>query len=112
MKRPKTLPKRIRRLVLCCTAEEFEEIKARWKKSTSQNFSEYTRKLLLSQPVTMTSRNLSLDNLIDTINETRAELKRLLESPAFTPEEKDTLFSLTKDIRQTFNQIADLCIPK
>jgi hypothetical protein len=87
-------------------------MKAQWKKSTCRTFSEYARKLLMAQPVILTSRNLSLDSLIDGINRTRAELAKLQESPVLTPEEKNKLLNHVLDIKGAFYQIADLCIPK
>jgi hypothetical protein len=87
-------------------------MKALWKKSTYRTFSEYGRRALLSQPVVLTSRNLSLDGLIDAINHTRAELAKLQESPILSTEERNRLFSLVLDLKKAFYQIADLCIPK
>ncbi len=87
-------------------------MKALWKKSTYRTFSEYGRKALLSQPVVLTSRNLSLVGLIDTINRTRAELVKLQENPILSAEEKNRLFSLVFDMKVVFYKIADLCIPK
>jgi hypothetical protein len=60
----------------------------------------------------MTSRNLSLDDLIDTINEIRGELRRLQESHTLKAEEKERLFSLMHQLKPIFYQIAQLCIPK
>jgi len=60
----------------------------------------------------MTSRNFSLDSLIDLANNMRAELDKLQEHPVFSVEERETLFNLVIDIRETFYEIADLCIPK
>jgi hypothetical protein len=87
-------------------------IKARWKNSTSQTFSEYARRLFLGHPVVMTSRNLSLDDLIDTINEIRRDLRRLQESYTLNAEEKERVFSLIQELKPIFYQIAQLCIPK
>jgi hypothetical protein len=67
---------------------------------------------LLAQPVVMTSRNLSMDNLIDGINGTRGQLAKLLESPLLSAEDRSQLLSLVLDLKKAFYQIADLCIPK
>jgi hypothetical protein len=66
----------------------------------------------MAQPVVLTSRNLSLDCLIDGINGTRAELAKLQESPILSTEERNRLFSLISDLKKAFYQIADLCTPK
>jgi hypothetical protein len=87
-------------------------MKAQWKKTTCRSFSEYARKLLMAQPVVLTSRNLSLDSLIDLINSTRAELAKLQESPLLSAEEKTRLFTLVVNTKEVFYQIAALCIQK
>lgn len=87
-------------------------MKVQWKMTTCRTFSEYARKLLLAQPVVLTSRNLSLDRLIDAINNTRGELAKLQENPILSVEERNRLFSLVLDLKEAFYQIADLCIPK
>lgn len=85
-------------------------MKALWKQSTCRTFSEYGRKALLSQPVVLTSRNLSLDNLIELVNSVRLELAKLLESPVLFAEERNRLFDLVIDLKGAFYQIADICI--
>ena len=87
-------------------------MKAQWKKSTCRTFSEYARKLLMAQPVVLTSRNLSLDSLIDGLNGMRAELAKLQENPMLSPEKRDRLFCLVLDLKEALYQIAKLCIPK
>jgi hypothetical protein len=87
-------------------------MKAQWKNSTCRTFSEYARRLLMAQPVVMTTRNLSLDSLIDLINGTRAELAKWQESPILSVEEKTRLFTLVVHMKEVFYQIAAICIPK
>jgi hypothetical protein len=84
---------------------------ALWKKTSCRTFSAYGRKVLLAQPVVSTSRNLSLDSLIEMINSTRAELSKLQGNPVLSAEEKTRLFELVADMKKAFYQIADLCIP-
>lgn len=87
-------------------------MKALWKQSTCRNFSEFARKVLTAQPTVMTFRNISLDSLIDLVNNMRADLAKLQENPALSVEEKNRMFELATDIKNSFYQIADLCIPK
>lgn len=84
---------------------------ALWKKTSCRTFSAYGRKALLAQPVVLTSRNLSLDNLIELVNGTRADLGKLLEKPILSAEEKTRLFELVVNMKKAFYQIADVCIP-
>jgi hypothetical protein len=84
---------------------------ALWKKSTCRTFSAYGRKALLAQPVVLTSRNLSLDSLIDLINSIRADMGKLLVNPILSADEKNRLFELVAHLKGSFYKIADLCIP-
>jgi|HubBroStandDraft_1064217.scaffolds.fasta_scaffold605996_2 hypothetical protein len=112
MKRKSSKPKRSKNLFVACTPEEFDNIKARWRQSTSRKFNEYARKVLQDLPVVLTYRNLSIDNLIDAVNETREDLRKLVESAALTDSEKGRLTGLLQEIKDEFYQIANLCIPK
>lgn len=91
--------------------QDYEVLTAKWKKSTCRTFSEYARKVLLAQPVVMTSRNLSLDSLIELVNHTRAELAKLQESPILSAEETNRLFNMVSKMKEAFYQISELCIP-
>jgi hypothetical protein len=112
MKRKRSGPKRSKSLVVACTPEEFDNIKGRWRQSTSRKFNEYARKVLQDLPVVLTYRNLSIDSLIDAVNETREELRKLIEAAALTDSEKGRLTGLLQEIKDEFYQIANLCIPK
>jgi hypothetical protein len=112
MKRKSSKPKRSKSLVVACTPEEFESIKDRWRQSTSRKFNEYARKVLQDLPVVLTYRNLSIDSLIDAVNETREELRKLIEAAALTDSEKGRITGLLQEIKDEFYQIANLCIPK
>lgn len=89
MKRKSSRPKRSKSLIVACTPEEFDHIKARWRQSTSRKFNEYARKVLQDLPVVLTYRNLSIDSLIDAVNETREELRKLVELAALTDSERE-----------------------
>jgi hypothetical protein len=112
MKRKSSRPKRSKSLVVACTPEEFDSIKSRWRQSTCRKFNEYARKVLQDLPVVLTYRNLSIDSLINVINETREELRKLVDSAALTDSEKGRLTGLLQEIKDEFYQIANLCIPK
>ncbi len=112
MKRKCSKPKRSKSLVVACTAEEFDSIKARWRQSTSRKFNEYARKVLQDLPVVLTYRNLSIDSLIDVVNDTREELRKLIDAAALTDSEKGKLSGLLQEIKDEFYQIANLCTPK
>src|ERR1700744_5090851 len=109
MRRLNPLPRRTRRVHLLCTQMEFEMMTAMWKKSTCRTFSEYGRKALLSQPVVLTSLNLSVDSLIESINASRVEITKLLENPILSTEDKNRLLELVINMKIAFYQIADLC---
>ena len=112
MKRKSSKPKRSKGLVIACTQEEFDDIKARWRQSTSRKFNEYARKVLQELPVVLTYRNLSIDRLIDAINETREELRKLVDYAALTDSEKQSISGLLSEIKDIFYEIANLCIAK
>ncbi len=112
MKRKSARPERSKSLTIPCTQEEFDTIKGLWRQTMSRKFSEYARKVLQSLPVEMTYRNLSVDSLIGTINETREELRRLIDSTALSKDDKERLTDVLQQIKQLFYQIADICIQK
>jgi|SRR5580692_6668123 hypothetical protein len=112
MKRKSSRPIRSKTLAIGCTPEEFEQIKVRWRQSTKKKFAEYARKVLQELPVVLTYRNLSIDRLIDAINETREELRKLIDYAALTDSEKQSISGLLSEIKDIFYEIANLCIAK
>jgi|HubBroStandDraft_4_1064222.scaffolds.fasta_scaffold385509_1 hypothetical protein len=91
--------------------QDYEVLTAKWKKSTCRTFSEYARKVLLAEPVVMTTRNLSLDILIEAVNRTRAELAKLQEKPILSAEDRNRLFAMILDLKEAYYRISELCIP-
>jgi hypothetical protein len=112
MKRKSSRPIRSKTLAIGCTPDEFEQIKARWRQSTNRKFAEYARKVLQELPVVLTYRNLSIDHLINVVNGTREELRKLIDYAALTDSEKQRISGLLSEIKDIFYEIANLCIAK
>jgi hypothetical protein len=56
------------------STDEFDAINKRFLKTTCRNVSEYSRKILLGKPVTVYSRNQSLDEFMTEMIQLRKEL--------------------------------------
>jgi hypothetical protein len=66
--------------------------------------------VVLGQPVAMIARNVSLDSLIASVNDTRGVLETMLGCTRLNEKEREILIQLTKEIKQLFNQIVEVCI--
>jgi c-di-GMP-related signal transduction protein len=87
---------------ISCSPEEYATMQTLWKESTSRSFSGYARKILLGKPVIVKCRNVSLDALIDELNQLRNQLEQAMIR---NPSAVDT--SLTYRILQMIRAIAD-----
>jgi hypothetical protein len=94
-----------------CSREEYARMRGLCAKSTSLSFSEYARKTLLKKPVAITYRNLSLDALIEELNELRNQLERLLtQRPTLVGTVQ--IENILHAIATISNKIILECIPK
>jgi hypothetical protein len=94
-----------------CTREEYATMRSLCAKSTSLSFSEYARKTLLKKPVAITYRNLSLDALIEELNELRDQLERLVtQRPTLVGTVQ--MENILQAIATISNKIILECIPK
>jgi hypothetical protein len=66
-----------KRVTLRLTAGELARINKKCKSSTCRKLSEYMRMVLLSKPVTIITRDRSLDDLVLEVTRLRVELSRL-----------------------------------
>ncbi|HEV3324306.1 MAG TPA: hypothetical protein VG052_01830 [Puia sp.] len=110
MKRKQNKVRRVASIGTAVTPEEYEQIRLLWKRSMCRSRSEYTRKVLLGQPVAMIARNVSLDSLIASVNDTRGVLETMLDCARLNEADREILIQLTKEIKQLFNQIVTVCI--
>jgi hypothetical protein len=62
------------------TQEEFEKLQAYRKKTTERTNSNYIRKLILNQPVSVLTRNASLDDYLEEIIHLRKELNGIVQN--------------------------------
>ena len=94
-----------------CSEEEYAEMQSVWRKSTSQSFSEYARKVLMEAPVVVTCRNMSLDGLIDELNGLRNQLEQLMTcNPG--PDEIESRRQILFEVKLIANKITEQCIPR
>ncbi len=68
--------------------EEYTGFMRGYKNSLCRSKSEYFRKILLSKPITITYRNRSLDDFIETAVQLRRDWGTLLEKIGFSQTEK------------------------
>lgn len=57
--------------------EEYSRIQEKFKKTTCRKLSEYARKVLLDKPLTVTYRNLSLDDFMQEMVRLRTDLNAI-----------------------------------
>jgi hypothetical protein len=103
---------RLLHFAIRCSKEELDAIRQIASETTCRSFSEYARKMLMGKPIEMVIRNVSLDAMIDMINEVRRQLEKLMEYRTLGAEDKARLGSLLSELQLIFNTIANQCIPK
>jgi len=62
------------------TPLEYDLITTRWRKTTSNDLSEYLRKVMFGKPITVRHRNQSLDDLMATLVLLRSELNVIIQN--------------------------------
>ncbi|WP_439558247.1 plasmid mobilization protein [Dyadobacter sp.] len=73
----KTEESRNKWLHIRLTAKESEIIRRKVQRTTCRKISDYARKIILSEPITINYRNESLDSLMNTLIELRRELSAI-----------------------------------
>ncbi|MBN8837204.1 MAG: plasmid mobilization relaxosome protein MobC [Sphingobacteriia bacterium] len=117
-----------KRVTIRFKPEEFESVESKRKATTCQKTSEYIRKLALSQPVVVTYRNQSADQLLHEMVQLKNELSAIgnnfnqsvhklhtldtlaeIKTWALLNENaKQTLFAKVEQIRQRMTQLYEL----
>ena len=110
MKRNKIIRKN--RVGITVSVEEFEVIKSRFRSSAYPSFSNYVRKMLLAQPISLKYGNASIDPLIDQLIGLRNNMEATLEHPSLSGEDKELLKNLFSEIKVLIIKIADTCLQK
>lgn len=107
--------------------EEYRDIESKWKKSTIRKFSEFLRRIIFHRPITVYTRNRSLDELMPELMLLRKELNgignnfnqvvhklhtldhvpQVLHWAASWDSEKLALFNKIEEIRTKLNSISD-----
>ena len=68
---------RTKRIYIRLKPEEFSTLQEKFKKTTCRKLSEYARKVLLDKPLTVTYRNLSLDDFMQEMVRLRTDLNAI-----------------------------------
>ena len=68
---------RTKRIYIRLKPEEYSRIQEKFKKTTCRKLSEYARKVLLDKPLTVTYRNLSLDDFMQEMVRLRTDLNAI-----------------------------------
>lgn len=118
---------RTRIIGLRLTPKEYEQIEAKWKRSTCSKLSEFVRRILFGKPITVYQRNQSLDDFMAEMMQLRTELNSIgnnfnqavkklhtlgqiseFRSWIMTYElERQTLFNKVDEVKNRINKIAD-----
>ena len=110
MKRNKVIRKK--RVGTVVSSEEYEVIKSIFRSSAYRSFSNYVRKMLLAQPISLKYGNASIDPLIDQLIGLRNNIEATLEHPSLSDEDKSLLKTLFSEIKILIIKIADICLQK
>jgi hypothetical protein len=116
MERQKTYRKQHIELLL--TIDEYAGLEKNWKKSTIKNRSEYVRRVLFGKPVTVYTRNKSLDDFmaemillrreLNAIGENVNQAVRRLHTLDYLPQMQLWLNGLERDKTLLFNKVAEI----
>jgi len=68
---------RTMRIICRLTPEEYEEIEKKWKASDCRKLSEYLRQVIFSQPMVLSYRNQSMDELLSGLTLLKRELNAI-----------------------------------
>lgn len=93
-----------------CSEEDLKRIKDHWRKTICRSLSEYARKVLMEKPVAVTTRNLSLDSLIEQLIGLRNDFEKLTGKSGFWARDRHRLLSALQEIKVILNKIVDECI--
>jgi hypothetical protein len=91
------------------TVEDHEKFMAAYKNTICRSMGEYARKLLLGIPPTVTYRNRSVDDLIETAVLLRRDLLALLSKDSLTAAEKESLFRRITNLEDLLIKISEQC---
>ncbi|HZE85049.1 MAG TPA: hypothetical protein VE035_12120 [Puia sp.] len=94
-------------LNIVLNAKAHEKIKADFANSTCISMSEYARKMIFGEPVTMYYRNKSFDEFAQEAIRLRKELQEVRSKLPFTPESERRVITLIEEIKTIINKIAD-----
>jgi hypothetical protein len=102
--------KRDHKIVILCTASEYNTMRLLFKKTTCRSLPEYGRKMMMHKPVAVTYRNRSIDDLVDAANASGKLLLRMMMHPGFTFAEIEQMRGQMNDIYQIFVEISHQCM--
>ncbi len=100
---------RLRSVTVSFKEKEFEAFMKGYDASADRSRSAYGRKLLLGQPVTIKTRNRSIDDFIEIAVKLRRNLKDLLSKDTFTCQEKEVLTKEIMTIEENLIKLVDVC---
>jgi len=93
------------------TDEDFTQLKKAFARSSCSTIAGFVRKLSLSEPVEIITRNASFDAFVEGIVALRKEMAAIRQSGSLSPERQDELVRLHASIQDSINKIAEVCMP-
>jgi hypothetical protein len=94
------------------SAKDFQKFEEACKNSLCRNRSQYMRKMLLGKPVTVHTRNSSLDDFIEIAVKIRKDFAAILAIASLTPDEKQLLKESMATIQSLLINITETCSRK
>jgi hypothetical protein len=94
------------------TEEEYVKFLADYKKTLCRTKSEYVRKMVLGQPVSIIYRNRSLDDFIEIAVKIRKYLREVLSKDIFSDQEKEEIKAIITKIELGLIKISEQCSQK
>lgn len=91
---------------------DFQRFLEAYKTSLCRNRSQYMRKMLLGKPVTIHSRNSSLDDFIEIAVKIRKDFAAILTATSLTPNEKGELRESIARIHAQLIKAVESCSQK
>jgi hypothetical protein len=102
----------VRKVACFMSEKDFQKFDAAFKNSLCRNLSQYMRKMLLGKPVTIHSRNSSLDEFIEIAVKIRKDFSAIMTASSLTPNEKEELKEAIARIQSQLVKVVESCSQK
>jgi hypothetical protein len=102
----------VRQLTCYVSESDYQKFEKAFKNTLCRNRSQYMRKMLLGKPVTIHTRNSSLDDFIEIAVKIRRDFAAILAATSLTPNERQELRESIARIQSQLIKVVESCSQK